>query len=225
MSKEPLTFSELERCIRAIPEGPIAIINTPGWLVPLNVAGTLGIVVGLLPSVLVRLMEPQPWMVGLARAGLWLAIAGYALPFLRSVFVLASEVVRWKQSWAAQMDHDQQQFHVLVEWLSGFPAERLQALNQFATHCQQVLDGKLGLLVGRVEKLGILPVMVSLFLLLRNIGDLTSIPLWQIVTALFLPITWLIGWLAASMRLRMRVYTFLLSEALALLTQANQAQE
>lgn len=225
MSKEPLTFSELERRIRAIPEGPIAVINTPGWLVPLNVAGTLGIVVGLLPSVLVRFMEPQPWMVGLARAGLWLAIAGYALPFLRSVFVLASEVARWKQSWAAQMDHDQQQFHALVEWLSGFPAERLQALNQFATHCQQVLDGKLGLLVGGVEKLGILPVMVSLFLLLRNIDDLTSIPLWQIVAALFLPVTWLIGWLTASMRLRMRVYMFLLSEALAFLTQANQAQE
>lgn len=225
MNKEPLTFSELERRIRAIPEGPIAVFNTPGWLVPLNVVGTLGIVFGLLPSVLVRFMEPQPWMVGLARAGLWLAIAGYALPFLRSVFVLASDVVRWKQSWAAQMDHDQQQFLVLVEWLSGFPAERLQALNQFATHCQQVLDGKLGLLVGRVEKLGILPVMVSLFLLLRNINDLTSIPLWQIVAALFLPVTWLIGWLTASMRLRMRVYTFLISEALAFLTQANQTQE
>lgn len=212
---ESLTFAELERRIQAIPDGPIAVLNAPGWMVPLNVAGTLGIVVGLLPSLLVRYMEPQMWMVGMAKTGLWLAAAGYALPFLRSVFVLVLDMTQWKQSWVAQMDHDQGQFHLLVEWLSGFPAERLQALHQFALHCQQILDGKLALLVGGIERLGILPVMVSLLLLLRSIGDLADIPIWQTVFALFLPLTWLIGWLAASMRLRMRVYTFLLSETIA----------
>jgi len=40
----------------------------------LSVVGTLGILLGLLPSLLIKLMDPQMSMVDIARAGLWITV-------------------------------------------------------------------------------------------------------------------------------------------------------
>ncbi len=50
MGDAGLSFVELEARIRALPEGPVAALNTPKWLYAFNAVGIAGIVIGLLPS-------------------------------------------------------------------------------------------------------------------------------------------------------------------------------
>lgn len=78
MDEAELSYTELERRIRELPDGPAKVLDTPRWLLVPNVVGTLGMVLGLLPSLLILLLEPRMWMAYMARAGVWMAFIGYA---------------------------------------------------------------------------------------------------------------------------------------------------
>lgn len=54
MTEQPLSFKALEARIRAVPESPAAVLNTPRWLVRANAIGALGLVLGMTPSLLIR---------------------------------------------------------------------------------------------------------------------------------------------------------------------------
>ena len=214
MDESALTFAELEKRIAQIPDGPSAVLNTPKVLVWLNAIGTLGIVIGVLPSLFIHVFEPKMWMVWMARAGLMVEIVFFAPGFLRSVWVIAKEIWQWRPKLVEQLDHDAGHFRGLTRWLVGFPKSSIQEQLRFVEAAQQRLGMKIGLLAGGAEKLGIVPLLVSVTITLGNIGDLTDIPLWQALLAIFLSIIWLIAWLAALMRLRMQLYASLLSDAL-----------
>lgn len=75
------------------------------------------------------------------------------------------------------------------------------------------------LLAGGIERLGILPVLVAGFFLLREVGSLgieslADVPLWQAMLAPFLVIAWCIGVMGVQMRLRHELYEKLLTDAL-----------
>ncbi|MFT3761368.1 MAG: hypothetical protein QM761_01915 [Pseudoxanthomonas sp.] len=214
MNEPVLTFVELERRIAGIPDGPSAVFNTPRVLVWLNVIGTTGLVVGLLPSLFVHFFEPQMWMVWMARAGLIVEIVFFAPYFFRTVWVLVSEMWRWRPKLAEQLDHDAGQFHALTRWLVGFPKPLIQEQLRFVEAAQQRMGVKIGLLAGSADRLGIVPLLISLVITLNHVHDLTDIPPWQAFLAMLLAIVWLISWLAATMRLRLQLYAFLLANAL-----------
>ncbi len=215
MTDNGLSFAELEERIRAIPDGPSAVLNTPRWLIPFNILGTIGIVVGLLPSIFIEFWQPQMWMASMARVGLWMAVVGYAPDFLRNICVVTLSFLRWKDDQIKQLDHDLVHFRNLYRWLVEFPKEQLEEHQRFARHVQTRLASKLGLLTGSLDKLGIVPVLAALSIQLKAYLDPEGVPLWQIILALFLAITYLIAWLAAHMRLRVQLYEVLLAEALA----------
>lgn len=214
MDESTLTFAELEKRISEIPDGPSAVLNTPRILVWLNVIGTLGIVAGVLPSLLIHVFEPKMWMVWMAKAGLTVEIVSFAPYFLRSVWVIANEMWRWRPKLVEQLDHDAGHFRMLTRWLVGFAKPQIQEQLRFVEAAQRRLGAKISLLAGGAEKLGAIPLLVSLVITLGNIRGLTDIPLWQALLAIFLAIVWLIAWLAALMRLRMQLYASLLSDAL-----------
>jgi hypothetical protein len=88
----------------------------------------------------------------------------------------------------------------------------------FARLAEQRLSSKLGLLAGGFDKLGVLPALLALLVLLRNAGDLSlerlsDIPMWQVLLGLMFGITYYIGLLAVSMRLRLQLYEAVLSDA------------
>lgn len=214
MDESTLTFAELEKRIAEVPDGPSAVLNTPKVLVWLNAIGTLGIVIGVLPSLLIHVFEPKMWMVCVARAGLIVEIVFFAPGFLRAVWVIAKEIWQWRPKLVEQLDHDAGHFRGLARWLVGFPKTSIQEQLRFVEAAQQRLGAKIGLLAGGAGKLGIVPLLVSVTITLGNVHDLTDMPLWQAMLAIFLSITWLIAWLAALMRLRMQLYASLLSDAL-----------
>lgn len=214
MTKQSLSFKALEARIREMPDGPAAVLNTPRVLVIFNALGTLGMVLGLAPSLLIRFFEPQMWMVYLARSGVWVAVAFYLPYFARSMWVFARGMWRWRDEQVEQLDHDLDQFRSLARWLAEFPKERLQQHLDFARLVQMRLVAKISLLSGSADRFGLLPIFASLFIAIRNWEQLLAIPLWQSMLGLFLVITWLIAWIASLMRLRVQLYEMVLADAM-----------
>jgi hypothetical protein len=217
---QTLTFTTLEARIRASPDGPAAVLRTPAPIYWLNVAGTCFLVAGLLPFVLVQIREPALWMVYMARAGAWGAALLYGPGVLRGVVIVALEFWRWRAKMVAQADHDLGEFRALRAWLQTFPREVLEEYRQFARMARDRLGSKLALLTGGIERIGILPVFVAMFLLLREveglgIESLRAVPLWQAVVGPFIVVTWCLGIMAVRMRLSYELYEVVLADALA----------
>ncbi len=58
MNQARLTFALLDAQIEAMPEGPVATLNTPQWARPWTLLGVVGAVLGLLPSLLIQWLAP-----------------------------------------------------------------------------------------------------------------------------------------------------------------------
>ena len=214
MVDDELTFEELERRIRAMPEGPAGMLDMPRWARALMVLGTIGVVFGLLPSLLIQFLEPRAWMAHMAQAGVWIAVIGYAPGFLRNLWVLILGFLRWKTDLVHQLDHDLAQARELNRWLVGFPKDALEDHARFAKHVEIRLHSKLGLLMGSMDKLGIVPVLAAFGILLLEYRQPGTLSPWMIYLGIFLAITYLVAWLAAHMRLRVQLYEALLTSAL-----------
>lgn len=213
------SFAVLEKKLRAFPDGPSAVLNMPSWLAMWNAIGTVGIVTGLLPSFLIKFMTPAMWMVLMVKIGVYLAWIGYGPGIIRGLWVIIFEFWHWKQKFVAQSDYDLAQFRELKKWLSAYPQEELEEHCRFARFAQERLMSKLGLLAGSLDKLGVIPVLLALLLLVKNSGDITlenllAIPLWQTFAGIFISIVYLLGLLAIRMRLSLQLYEAVLVDAL-----------
>ena len=87
-TQAPLTFAILDAQIEALPEGPVSTLRSPRWTRYWTLAGLAGVALGLLPSLLILWMEPEYWMLFVARAGLMAAVIGFAPGSLRSLWTL-----------------------------------------------------------------------------------------------------------------------------------------
>lgn len=214
--RPPLTFAVLDAKIQALPEGPVSALNTPRWIRVLVLLGLVGMIAAFAPSLLVKWLAPQAWMVGLARAGLVMTVVGFLPGFVRNVWVLVQELRHHRAGMIAQFDHDVAQFRSLAIWLAGYPREALESSLRYARMGHERLHSRLGMLMGGIDRLGLLPVLVSLFVLLRNWQDLLNLPGWLAVLGLMAPFLWLVGWLGAEFSRHLQLYAFLCDEALRL---------
>ena len=213
MQKPQLTFAELDRRIAALPDGPAAILSSPAWLTACTLVGTIGVVFGLLPSLLVLFLEPKLWMLWMARVGLLMVIVGYAPGIARGFGLFTVSLWRWRVDQAAQLDHDLSQLRELKEWLGSFDATSIEDRLRFGRQSQERLTAKLGLLAGALDKLGIAPLLVALAIQIKAYEKLGDIPYWQAVVGLFLAITYMIAFVGSLMRIRLQLYEMLLNDA------------
>lgn len=209
-----LTFAALDAEIEALPEGPVSAFNTPRWARRLTLVGLAGMIAAFVPSLLAQWLAPQPWMVWLARTGFAVTVAAFLPGLLRNLWVLVRDLRHHRAGMIAQFDHDVAQFRALATWLSGYPRETLESSLRYARMGHERLHSRLGMLLGGIDRLGLLPVLVSLFVLLRNWQDLLELPVWLAVLGLLAPFLWLVGWLGAEFSRRLQLYAFLCDEAL-----------
>lgn len=216
MTEPTITFEALDRRLEAVPDGPAGVLNTPRWLLPFNLVGWAGALVGLVPSALIHVMTPAMWMVWMARIGLWVEVAAFLPAIVWGAVVLGISFWHWRPEQSRQLDHDLAQFRHLRDWLSQFSTEsRMEAL-QFARRNRDRLGSKLGLIVGGVEKLGVLPVAVAVALQLKtSFAELGNTPSWQVLIAIFLLLIYLVGVVATLMRMRISLYEMVLEDSLA----------
>lgn len=225
MEPGELSYAELERRIKVLPEGPANVFTTPRPFAIAGVIGNIGIILGLLPSLLATFMTPQMWMVWVAKFGLGTAILGCAPEFFRSLWVVARGTYRWRLDQVAQLDHDLVQFRTLIAWLRRFPTAVLLEHLRFAQRVRTRLSMKIGLLSGGLDKLGVIPVLIALGIQVKALTDWGQTPTWQILIGLFLSISYLVALMGAFMRLRLQLYESVLEEALGSRTPPARGPE
>ena len=131
MDAPDLFLTELERRLHALPDGPASILNTPRWLLMWNAVGTVGVILGLLPSLLIEFWTPRMWMAFMAQSGLALMLIGYVPGFVRSVWVLGRSFAGWRVEQVRQLDHDIVHLRQIGEWLATFPRDALDERLRF----------------------------------------------------------------------------------------------
>jgi hypothetical protein len=209
------SFSELERRIAALPEGPVEVLNRPRWQYWLDIAGGLAMIVGLLPGLFIQFFEPKQWMVTMTQYGVW-ATAGFFLPgFIHNIWSFMRLAWSGKRGDAAQLDHDYAALSDLQPWLATFPQHMLEQHLRFIQAAQARMAAKLSLMGGGLDRFGVLPAILAVTVQIRMATtEKLDFPLWQTVPALFFAILYLIGLNAAFMRVRMSLYEAVLAESL-----------
>ena len=108
----------------------------------------------------------------MAQIGIAIMVMMWLPHFVRSIGVLGWTLARWKTDMVIQLDHDHPHFQSILRWLATFPADSLEGRLRTVQLAERQLVAKLGLLAGGVDRLGILPVLVSAYLFLRNWNQL-----------------------------------------------------
>ena len=213
-TNDKLSFTELERRLRAVPDGPAGILNTPPLYRIANMVGGAGLVVALIPLVLVRLIPAAPWMITMVQIGFSVMVVAWLPVYVRQLWTLVASMWKWRQEQAEQLDHDRPEFEAIMTWLCQQPTDALTECQRMVGLAHRQLVAKLGLLAGGLDRLGVLPALVAAYLFLRNVGDILDMPTWELLIAAFLILLWLIIVAATLMRIRLQFYEALLSEAL-----------
>lgn len=216
MDAIPFSFAELERRIAMMSDGPIAVLDRPKWQYWCDLGGGIGVIVGLLPSLLIQFLDPRPWMVAMAKSGLAMMILLFLPGFLRSLWVFAGLVRRGKTQDAAQLDHDFAELDRLQAWLSTVPKQALEQHSRFVRAALARVTEKLSLMGGDIGRFGILPLILAIAVQIKAYGNQSlDIPMWQLAPGLFFAVLYLVGLNGVFMRLRMQLYEVVLTEALA----------
>lgn len=220
-TNDTLSFTELERRLRAVPDGPAGLLNTPPLYRIANMVGGAGLVVALIPLVLVRLIPAAPWMITMVQIGFSVMVVAWLPVYVRQLWTLVASMWKWRQEQAEQLDHDRPEFEAIMAWLCQQPTDALTECQRMVALAHRQLVAKLGLLAGGLDRLGVLPALVAAYLFLRNVGDILDMPTWELLIAAFLILLWLIIVAATLMRIRLQFYEALLSEALMAKTRSG----
>jgi len=175
---------------------------------------------GLLTAALPYTVIPADTQVMILRICLLVQVTGFLL-FI--VLVLKRE---WRQYMkprlmhAVEMDADFAYWTNMVNELTAFPrCEREQRL-RFAHNRRHSMTDRMGLVFGGMQKLGVFPVFLALYLQLRSwkwgdwagafdVNPITGVLIFGIV------LLYAIGWLLVGIRTRLETYVNLLEASLA----------
>jgi hypothetical protein len=215
MADTDLSFTELDRRLRETRDGPSGIFDTPKPYRVLNIIGAAGASIALLPFGLMRIMTPAMWMVTMVQIGFAIVLVTWLPTLVRSYGVLGWTLWRWRDDQVSQLDHDHPHYQKILDWLDGFSVEALTEHRRTAQLAQRQVASKIGFLAGGIDRLGILPVLASIYLFLRNWKDVLNTPLWQLGLCVLLVLLYIVTTTASLMRIRLQLYESLLSDALA----------
>ncbi|MBD9478865.1 hypothetical protein [Pseudoxanthomonas sp. PXM02] len=216
---DTLSFTELDRRLRAVPDGPSGILNTPPIYRRANIVGGIAAVATLIPFVLVHVMTPGQWMITWAQISFSVFLLALLPDMVRSYGVLGWTLWTWRADQVSQLDHDLPQFHTILTWLSERPTSDLQEHQRLARLMLPQISAKIGLFTGGLERLGVLPVLVSAYLFFRNWDELMEMPYWQLIIGFGLILFYFVMMVGNLKRIRLHLYESLLSEALTMKTQ------
>lgn len=211
-----LSFTELDRRLREIPDGPSGMLNTPKSFRIANIVGFIAAVFTLIPFVLVHIMTPGKWMITWVQFSFSVFLLALLPGIVRSYGVLGWTLWKWRADLVSQLDHDLPQFRTLLTWLSERPMATLEEHQRVARLSLGQMSAKIGMFTGGLERLGVLPVLVSTYLFFRNWHELMDMPYWQLIIGFGLILLYFIMMVANLMRIRLQLYEVLLTEALAM---------
>jgi hypothetical protein len=212
---DTLSFTELDRRLSEMPDGPAAILDSPPPYRIANLIGGVAAVMTVIPFVLIQFMPPERWMVSWAQFSFSVFLLALLPGLVRSYGVLGWTLWTWRADQVSQLDHDLPHLRTILAWLSTQPLDALAEHHRVARLRQAQMSMKLGMFTGGLERLGVLPVLVSVWLFMRNWKDLLDMPLWQLLLGFGLMLFYVVMTVGNLKRIRLQLYESLLAEALA----------
>jgi hypothetical protein len=212
MESPKLTFAALDARIEALPASPsdtAAFPKKARWGLFATAAGALfGLLsIKLLPSNAIYTLV-------LAYTGLAVEIAGAVIAAISQIPKRWPTFANERRDFAEQLDFDLPHHLALVEWLRTFPLDQRETLGKFISYRHERMKERLPMLTGSIEKLGILPIVIALYLQFKGM-HWPPHPSW---VEIFLIVVLVFGyWLSVtqiSVRMRLQLYEMLLSKAL-----------
>lgn len=176
--------------------------------------GLVGAGVGMLSGVLF----PNETGLFLVRTGLLIEISGFAVSLGCMVAREWNNFRRSRKVYAQQLDHDFVLYRSYVAELRKFPERERASRLRYIRDRRQVMTYRLGLFAGGLEKLGVIPLLIALYLQFKDwqwgdweafaqVGLVQGLLIW----ALFL--CYAAGWHVIGLRSRIDAYELLLAEA------------
>ncbi len=210
----PLTFKALEERLSALPDFPADTASPSRLVRGAAIVMALGIALTLVASFLSFTNVPPQLLKKAATAGFWVALVALGILMIISIYGMVSDLRRWTVDQAMRTDHQLEQFMQEVSWLKRYPAATLQIMLDHARYSHTRRAGRIALLAGSIDKLGLLPVAASLFLVLRAGGNPLAMSPLTAMVGIFLLFFWMICWVATSARGKLQTYEYLLDMAL-----------
>ena len=212
MESPKLTFAALDAKIEELPASPsdtAAFPKKAKWGLIATAAGALFGLLGikLLPSNAIYTLV-------LAYAGLAVEIAGAVIAAISQIPKKWPTFANERRDFAEQLDFDLPHHLALVEWLRTFPLDQRETLSKFISYRHERMKERLPMLTGSIEKLGILPIVIALYLQFKDM-HWPPHPSW---VEIFLIFVLVFGyWLSLTqinVRLRLQLYETLIGKAL-----------
>lgn len=203
-----LTFVLLDRRIDAVPAHPSTYLrSTDKWGSGLvGVSGALILLIGLIPS-------PPPWMPIVLASLLALELIGVLLVLANASATLGLRPSHERRSFAEQLDFDLPHYLDLIAWLRTFPRERIDVLADYARQRLERLRARQPLLLGAVDKLGVLPLLGAIAIQFHNMTWPPHPNLGEAILVVALIIGYWSGLVSLTMRFRLELYDALLTQA------------
>lgn len=212
MQPQQLTFGALEQRIEAIPEHP-SYRMAPSWRA--RWGNGIGMLAGLSGLIVSKVLPASPTVLVAATGLLLIEIAAFVIAWAGELPALNLRPSRERLEYAETLDYDLPHHLELLEWMRGFPRERLQTMSAFATHRRDRFRNKLPLLTGSMEKLGFLPLATALFLQFKDMRWPVHLSWPEIFLVGALMLVYWLSMLQVGVRLRLELYDTLLKSALA----------
>lgn len=216
LSNNTLSFTEMDRRLREMPDGPASILDTPPAFRLANIIGAIAAVITFIPFLLVYVMTPGKWMITWAQISFSVFLLALLPGLVRSYGVLGWALWTWQRDQVSQLDHDMPLFRTILDWLSQHPMTALEEHRRAARLTLAQVSAKIGMFTGGLERLGVLPVMASAYLFFRNWSELLDMPSWQLMLGFGLILLYFVMMVANLKRIRLQLYESLLTEAIGM---------
>lgn len=159
------------------------------------------------------------------RAGVIASLSGLAVEILGIGTTVCLQVRRdWRQFRDARREHARHieegytQYQQLVQQVRAFPLEQRRLRLRYIRDRRATMHERLGLFTGGMERLGVLPLLVALYLQFKdwqwgNWNAFANITLVQGALALWILVAYALSWYMIHLRIRVQAYELLLAEA------------
>lgn len=146
-------------------------------------------------------------------------VAGLGLSLFLTLRRELPQLARAREAHADEMDAEFAAWQLLVAELRQFPTSHREARLRFVTTLRQSMGERMGLLFGGIQRLGVFPVLIALYLQFRDWkwGDWAGAFDVNVVGGLLIFAMLLLyagGWYLVSLRARLDSYVSLLEESL-----------
>lgn len=162
---------------------------------------------------------PARYLLVFVQVGLIVEVGGFGSSVLLTMILEVPKLLNARQHHAEEMDVEFRRYREMIAWLRRFSvSDRSQRL-RFVRGLRSGIAYRMGLLLGGLERLGMLPMLVGLYLQFKDWrwGDWDALLELNLVGGL---LVWAIillygmGWLVVGLKVRLDTYELLLSESL-----------